>query len=380
MRRILPLAIVAALLTGCSAEPSDVTPPTEGATVAPASSTPADAPAEAVREFTIDEHGTFNTGWAMAFLPGTDHLLISERRGALQLRDQSTGEVSEVTGVPEVHAQGQAGMHDVHPGPTFEEDGMIYLSWVRPHANGAQGVVGRGYLDVEGASISGVEVLWEQTPAAGNDHLSLRLLIHAGHLYVTSGDRAEQYPAQENDTNLGSVLRLDLDGRPAPDNPWGTEQWTMGHRNPLGIDTDAQGRIWVSEMGPQGGDELNLLVEGDNYGWPEASMGIHYNDDPIPDHTAGDGFHGPAAWWVPSISPGNLLIYSGELFDGWADSALLGGLSGEKIVRVELGEPATVVDAWEMGARIRALAEAPDGAIWVLEDGPAGRLLELRPA
>jgi glucose/arabinose dehydrogenase len=316
----------------------------------------------------------------MTFLPGTDHLLIAERRGALQLRDQTTGEVTEITGLPEVHAQGQAGMHDIIPGPTFEQDGMIYLSWVRPHTNGAQGVVGRAYLDMTGHQLTGLQEIWEQTPAAGNGHLSLRLLIDGDHLYVTSGDRQEMTPAQENDTNLGSVLRLTLDGRPAPDNPWGTEQWTMGHRNPLGIDTDAQGRIWVSEMGPQGGDELNLLVEGDNYGWPEASMGIHYNDDPIPDHTAGDGFHGPAAWWVPSISPGNLLIYSGELFDGWADSALLGGLSGGKFVRVELGEPATVVDEWEMGARIRALAEAPDGAIWVLEDGPAGRLLELRPA
>ncbi|MDO5668620.1 MAG: PQQ-dependent sugar dehydrogenase [Corynebacterium sp.] len=376
MRRILALSLAAALLTGCTSAPQEVTPPQEGATVAPA--TPSDS--GATREFIVDEHGTFNTGWAMAFLPGTDHLLISERRGALQLRNQNTGQVTEVTGVPEVHAEGQAGMHDVIPGPTFEEDGMIYLSWVRPHINGAQGVVGRAYLDMEGASISTVEEIWEQTPAAGNGHLSLRLLIDATHLYVTSGDRMEMTPAQEHDTNLGSVLRLTHEGQPAPDNPWGTEQWTMGHRNALGIDTDAQGRIWVSEMGPQGGDELNLLVEGDNYGWPEVSMGVHYNDDPIPDHTDGDGFHGPAAWWVPSISPGNLLIYSGELFEGWADSALLGGLSGQKIVRVELGEPATVVDEWEMGARIRALAEAPDGAIWVLEDGPEGRLLELRPA
>lgn len=398
MRRILALSLSAVLLSGCTSEPAEVPPPTEGATVSPATVDPelveeeeeegaevAGTPEpvaldDATREFTVDEHGSFNTGWAMTFLPGTDHLLIAERRGALQLRDQTTGEVTEVTGLPPVHAQGQAGMHDIIPGPTFEQDGMVYLSWVRSHTNGAQGVVGRAYLDMDRHQLTGLQEIWEQTPAAGNGHLSLRLLIDDGHLYVTSGDRQEMTPAQENDTNLGSVLRLTLDGQPAPGNPWDTEQWTMGHRNALGIDTDDQGRIWVSEMGPQGGDELNLLVEGDNYGWPEASMGVHYNNDPIPDHSDDDGFHGPAAWWVPSISPGNLLIYSGELFDGWSNSALLGGLSGEKIVRVELGEPATVVDEWEMGARIRALAEAPDGAIWVLEDGPAGRLLELRPA
>ncbi|MDO5513252.1 PQQ-dependent sugar dehydrogenase, partial [Corynebacterium sp.] len=337
MRRLstLPVTLLmtAALVSGCATDSDEAGSP---------ALSDGDRNTEAVdgtEGVTVTEHGTFDTGWAMSFLPGTDHLLVSERRGALQLRDQLTGDVHEISGVPEVHAQGQAGMHDVIPGPTFEQDGMIYLSWVRPHADGAQGVVGRGVLDVDNHRLSDLEEIWEQTPAAGNGHFSLRLLIQDDHLFVTSGDRQEMDPAQENDTNLGSVLRLTLDGEPAPGNPWGTEQWTMGHRNPLGIAEDARGRIWVSEMGPQGGDELNLLVEGDNYGWPAASMGVHYSGAPIPDHTPGDGFHGPAASWVPAISPGNLLIYSGELFDTWADSALIGGLSGETIVRVELGEP-----------------------------------------
>ena len=207
MRRILALSLSAVLLTGCTSEPAEVPPPTEGATVSPATVDPelveeeeeegaevAGAPEpvaldDATREFTVDEHGTFNTGWAMTFLPGTDHLLIAERRGALQLRDQTTGEVTEVTGLPPVHAQGQAGMHDIIPGPTFEQDGMVYLSWVRSHTNGAQGVVGRAYLDMDGHQLTGLQEIWEQTPAAGNGHLSLRLLIHDGHLYVTSGDR-----------------------------------------------------------------------------------------------------------------------------------------------------------------------------------------------
>ncbi|RSZ65536.1 PQQ-dependent sugar dehydrogenase [Corynebacterium hylobatis] len=342
---------------------------------------------EVSETFTVTEHGTFNEGWAMSFLPGTGHLLISERGGALQLRDQGTGEVTEVSGTPEVHHAGQAGMHNIIPGPDFEDDGTVYLSWVRDHEAGAQGVVGRATLDVDAAALQDLEVIWEQTPTSGDGHFALRMLIQDDHLYLTSGDRQKFSPAQERETNLGAVLRLTLNGDPAPDNPWAGEGntaaqlWTIGHRNPLGIAEDSGGRIWVSEMGPRGGDELNLLAEGENYGWPEASMGRHYDGRPIRDHTEDDGFRAPAEYWVPSISPGSLLIYQGDLFDGWEDSALLGGLSGETLVRVQLdGEDTEIVEQWDMGERIRALAEAPDGALWVLEDDQGGRLLELRPA
>lgn len=344
-------------------------------------------PLSAMDEFAVTGHGSFDEGWAMSFLPGTDHLLISERSGSLQLRDQGTGEVVEVSGVPEVHHAGQAGMHDVIPGPGFETDGTVYLSWVRDHELGAQGVVGRGTLDVDTATLTDLDVIWEQEPTSGDGHFSLRMLIRDGHLFVTSGDRQKFDPAQETRSNLGAVVRLTLDGRPAPDNPWAqqggaaAQLWTIGHRNPLGIAEDAQGNLWVSEMGPRGGDELNLLAEGENYGWPEASMGVHYDGSDIPDHTAGDGFRPPAEYWVPSISPGSLMIYRGELFDGWRGSALIGGLSGQRLVRVQLdGATADVVEQWDAGERIRAVAEAPDGAVWLLEDGKGGRLLELRPA
>ena len=322
----------------------------------------------------------------MSFLPGTRYLVVSERGGALKLRDQESGEVREVTGAPEVEHAGQGGMHDVIPGPTFAEDGTVYLSWVRDHPDGAQGVVGRGRLDVTTAELSPPEVIWEQDPASGSGHFALRLLVSGDHLFVTSGDRQEGDPAQDRGTTLGKVVRLTLDGDPAPGNPWAGEGgaaaqlWSTGHRNPLGIAEDADGAVWVSEMGPQGGDELNLLEAGGNYGWPEASMGVHYGGGAIPDHADGDGFRAPAAYWVPSISPGNLLVYRGERFPGWRGDALLGGLSGEALVRVDLdGDRATVAQKWDMGERIRAVAEAPDGAIWVLEDGPGGRLLELTP-
>lgn len=345
---------------------------------------------DATREFTVTEHGTFSEGWAMCFLPGTEHLLISERGGTLRLHDIPSGEVIEVTGTPEVRDAGQGGLHDVIPGPAFEDDQVIYLSWVRPHDEGSHGVVGRGMLEVDAAAgqarLQDLEVLWEQSPAGGDGHFSLRLLIQSDYLFVTSGDRQQFTPAQETTTNLGAVLRLTLDGEPAPENPWeadggiAAQLWSMGHRNPLGIAEDAESRVWVSEMGPRGGDELNLLAPGENYGWPEASMGVHYDGDEIPDHSEGDGFVAPAAFWVPSISPGSLLIYRGDLFAGWQGSALLGGLSGQNLVRVQIdGTTATQADEWDMGQRIRALAEAPDGSLWLLEDGTGGRLLELRP-
>lgn len=396
MRRSLALAAVTVLsatafLAACAGAPGD-------AGVDPARSAgQAATPGNAAEDFAITEHGTFDEGWAMAFLPGTDNLLITQRGGGLKLRDQRTGEVTDVTGAPEVHHSGQAGMHDVIPGPTFTDDGTIYLSWVREHPDGAQGVVGRGTLDVGKRELTDLDVIWEQAPAPGDGHFALRMLIQGDHLYVTSGDRQEFTPAQDTTNNLGAVVRLTLDGEPAPGNPWAGERgaddadgagggaaaqlWTIGHRNPLGIAEDADGRIWVSEMGPRHGDELNLLAEGANYGWPESSMGDHYDGETIPDHADGDGYTAPAAHWVPAISPGNLMIYRGSLFDGWTNSALLGGLSGQKIVRVRLeGETAAVVGEWDMGERIRAIDEAPDGALWVLEDGAGGRLLELRPA
>ncbi len=391
MRRFTALAAAVSLSLAVSACAGDSQEePASRAPVGQAPESPGqeagDTAAATVEEFTVTERGAFNEGWAMSFLPGTRHLLISERHGALQLRDQETGEVDQVSGVPEVHHAGQAGMHDVIPGPTFADDGAVYLSWVRDHPDGAQGVVGRGRFDIATASLTELEVIWEQTPASGDGHFALRMLIQDDHLYLTSGDRQEFTPAQETGNNLGAVLRLTLDGAPASDNPWAgdgdvaSELWTIGHRNPLGIAEDSAGDLWVSEMGPWGGDELNHLVAGENYGWPEASMGVNYSGTDIPDHRDGDGFRAPAEYWVPSMSPGSLLIYQGDLFAGWRGNALLGGLSGENLVRVQLnGEEAVVVDEWDMGERVRALTEAPDGAIWLLEDGPGGRLLELRP-
>lgn len=345
MRRLLALTAAASLLVAGCSTPSDDTSgaggsggdrPVEGADSTGTAGGTADAGESGQLDegFAVTEHGTFDEGWSMAFLPGGEHLLVAERGGGLKLRDQATGGVIDVEGAPEVRHAGQGGLHDVIPGPTFADDGTVYLSWVRDHPDGAQGVVGRGTLDIGGGQLSGLDVIWEQTPAEGGGHFALRMLVQGEHLFVTSGDRQDYTPAQDTSNNLGAVVRL----------------------------------------------TLNRIEAGANYGWPEASMGVHYGGDDIPDHSVGDGFTAPSAHWVPAMSPGNLMIYRGSLFDGWRGSALLGGLSGQKIVRVDLdGDRATVAEEWDMGERIRAIDEAPDGSLWVLEDGVGGRLLQLRP-
>ncbi len=206
-----------------------------------------------------------------------------------------------------------------------------------------------------------------------------------GFLYVTSGDRQKFDPAQDLTGNLGKVLRLTADGAPAPGNPFAArggvaaEFWTIGHRNLLGLSFAPDGRLWQTEMGPKHGDELNLIVAGRNYGWPRASNGNHYDGRDIPDHKPGDGFEPPKAYWDPAISPGGLLIYSGDKFATWKGDALIPALGGEALVRVDInGDTATKADQWDMDARIRSVAQGPDGSVYLIED--AGRLVRLDPA
>ncbi|GAB3108870.1 PQQ-dependent sugar dehydrogenase [Janibacter alkaliphilus] len=341
--------------------------------------------------FAVEEVDSFDEPWAMAFLPGGD-LLVTERSGTMHLRDQASGERAEVAGVPEVVHSGQGGLGDVLPGPTFADDGTVYLSWAEEAEQGNRAAVGQARLVTDGDEprLEGLEVIWRQQPSVDGDaHYSHRLAIdpEAEHLYVSSGDRQEQDPAQDTSNTLGTIVRLDLDGVPVADNPLADEDgaapgiYSYGHRNPLGLELAPDGRLWSSEMGPEGGDELNLVEAGGNYGWPEASNGSDYGGGDIPDHAEGDGFVAPAVSWDPSISPGSLMIYDGELFADWEGDAFLGGLSGESLTRVALdGAQATEEETWEMGERIRAVEAGPDGAIWVLEDAGSGRLLRLTPA
>lgn len=404
---LAPLASLSAaclILTACAPTPAAPTSPGTPSSPATSAASPSDtagavaaSPATAMptapdgRPFTTREVARFGEPWAMASLPGTNLLAITERSGTLHVRDQESGRTIEVSGVPDVVAEGQGGLGDVVPGPTYASDQRIYLSWAERGDGGVGAAVGRARLVVDGdaARLDGLEVIWRQTPkVSGAGHFSHRIAFSPDgqYLFVSSGDRQKMQPAQDLTNTLGTIVRLTPDGRPAPGNPFAdrggvtAEIYSYGHRNVLGLAFDADGRLWASEMGPQGGDELNLIKPGANYGWPRASNGSHYGGRDIPDHRAGDGFEAPKVFWTPSISPGSLMIYSGDRFGAWKGDAFLGALSGRALVRVHLdGENATKADQWDMGQRIRDVVQGPDGSIWVLEDTPGGRLLQLNP-
>lgn len=352
-------------------------------------SDPASSPAPA-EPFVREEVASFDEPWAMTFLPD-GRALVTERGGTLRLLDPATGDTTEVPGTPEVADQGQGGLGDVVLGPDFERDRRVYLSWAEAGEGGSGAAVGRATLsDGDQPRLEGLEVIWRQQPkVSGNAHYSHRLAFSPDgqYLYLSSGERQQQTPAQQLDNDLGKVLRLDPDGAPADDNPFAERGdaaagiWSYGHRNVLGLAFDADGRLWASEMGPQGGDEVNLIERGANYGWPEASNGSQYGGEDIPDHAPGDGFVAPKVWWNPSISPSGLLIYSGERFADWRGDAFIGALSGQALIRVDLsGDGAAKGDEWDLGERIREVEQGPDGAIWLLTDGSGGTALRLTPA
>jgi aldose sugar dehydrogenase len=339
--------------------------------------------------FSVKDVTSFNEPWAMAFLPD-GRALITEKSGKLMLWDPTSNTVVSVTGTPTVKNAGQGGFGDVALHPKFAENRLVYLSWVESGIGGSGAVVGRGRLDeADGiATLEGLTTLWRQDPKVdGNGHFGHRIAFGPdGKLYISSGERQKFDPAQDMTKNLGKVVRVNDDGASLSDNPFAekggvtAQIWSLGHRNPLGLAFDGDGRLWEIEMGPKGGDELNLIARGANYGYPKASNGSHYDGRDIPDHKPGDGFVAPKAYWNPSISPGSLMIYSGSLFPNWKGDAFIGALGGEALIHIDLdGEKATKADEWPMKTRIREVEQGPDGAIWLLEDGEDGRLMKLMP-
>lgn len=344
----------------------------------------------ATKPFEATAVATFDEPWAMAFLPD-GRVLVTERRGALKLLAIG-GEVRDITGVPKVDYGGQGGFGDVAVHPGFAGNGRVYLSYAEEGEGGTRGaVVARAKLALDahgGGALSDLEVIWRQVPkVSGQGHYAHRLLFGPdGKLWIASGDRQKFDPAQDMKSNLGKLVRLDDDGSVPADNPFAkdggvaAQVWSLGHRNPLGIAFDAGGRLWEVEMGPKGGDELNLIVRGANHGYPIVSNGDHYDGRDIPDHVTRPEFASPKISWTPVISPSSLIIHSGAQFPDWRGDALISGLSSEALVRVEFdGDNAREAARYDMGARIRAVAEAPDGTLWLLEDGKEGRLLKLAP-
>ena len=346
-------------------------------------------------DYTVTAIGTFDRPWVIEFIPGTNTLAITEKAGTLKLMKTSSGQVTVVSGVPDVAFGGQGGLGDIAFLPSEEGQAprTIYLSYAEASGDGKTfgAAVGQGTLtceeEADSCQIDDFKVIWRQSPkTTGKGHYSHRLLISPDEkcLYVASGDRQKQTPAQDTSNTLGTIVRLNLDGTPAAGNPMAgrggvtREIWSYGHRNILGMDWDAQGRLWEIEHGPAGGDELNLVKRGANYGWPTRSNGNNYNGSDIPDHTADDGFAKPAIGWTPVIAPGDMIIYSGKMFRGWEGDALIAGLKSQALVRVSLnGEDATETARYQIGGRLRSVEEGPDGAIWVAEDGNGGRVLKI---
>jgi len=341
--------------------------------------------------FEVEAIAQFSEPWAMEFLPD-GRLLVSEKRGALKLFSPADGTIGEISGVPEVAYAGQGGFGDVVLHPEFVENGLVYLSYAESGERGSSGAaVARARLvldDQGGGALEDLEVIWRQVPkVSGNGHYGHRIAFGHGYLWISSGERQKFDPAQDMSSNLGKIVRLNYDGSVPSDNPFadrndvGREVWSLGHRNPLGLAFDAEGRLWNVEMGPRGGDELNLVKRGANYGYPIVSNGDHYSGETIPDHDTRPDLAAPAAFWNPVISPSSLMFYSGSEFPEWQGDAFIGGLSSQSLVRVEIdGETAREAERFAMGQRIRAVEQGPDGAIWLLEDqrrGSGGRLLRL---
>jgi aldose sugar dehydrogenase len=358
--------------------------------------TPAQAPA--AKPFAETAVATFDEPWAMAFLPGrgvamTAMALVTERRGKLWLIDAKTGQRIAVSGTPKVDYGGQGGLGDVIVHPDFAGNSYIYLSWAEAGPSGVRGAaVGRARLVLGNGAprLDGLQVIWRQEPkVSGRGHFGHRMAFGPdGMLYVSSGERQKFSPAQDLNQNLGKIVRLTDGGMIPSDNPFydqgrvKAQAWSYGHRNPLGIAFDAQGRLWEQEMGPEGGDEVNLIVKGRNYGWPVVSNGRNYgaSTDDIPDHPTRPDLAAPKVSWNPVISPSGLIVYSGALFPAWKGNLFIGGLSSQSLIRVEVtGENAREAARYAMGARIREVEQGPDGGLWLLEDGSGGRLLKLTP-
>ncbi|MEO5774163.1 MAG: PQQ-dependent sugar dehydrogenase [Sphingomicrobium sp.] len=352
----------------------------------------------------MTEIAKFESPWAMDFMPGrngrpSNIALVTERDGRLWMLDVATGKKTKVSGIPAVKVGGQGGLGDVVIHRDRAGNNRVYLSYAEAGPNGTRGaVVGYGRLSAASAAMPGApvgyslhdfKVIWRQTPkVSGDGHFSHRIAFAPdGTMFVTSGERQKFEPAQDMSGNLGKVLHLTEDGAAAPGNPWAKQGgiaatfWSIGHRNLLGISFAPDGRLWESEMGPQGGDEINLILPGRNYGWPRASYGSHYGGRDIPDNHKGRGFEEPKVWWNPSISPGGMMIYTGNLFPQWKGDALIAALSGLAFIRVDIdGDKARKADQWDMEMRVRGVDQGPRGEVYLIEDGDTGgRIFRLEP-
>lgn len=369
------------------------------------------------KSFVITATSTFNYPWRIAFLPD-GRMLVTEKPGNLYAVTQD-GKKTLIEGVPTVHYDAdQEGLLDVVSSPSFRSDHRIYITYSEPGLGGSGLALARATL--VGDRLMAVQVIWRQRPfgKGGQDGGIVTFDPSGKFLFLAVGERQRFSPAQDPNQATGKVLRLTLDGKPAPGNPMSgkvgtdtvtvidppedsviaktapgrkvklsgpnltpSETWSTGHRNPYGLAFDAKGKLWEIEMGPKGGDELNIIRPGRNYGWPVVSNGDNYDGVPIPRHDTHPEFEKPVISWTPVIAPAGLVIYNGTMFPAWRGSAFTGGLASNALIRITFDSSggASEADRWDMGHRIRDVEVGPDGALWVIEDEERGRLLKLTP-
>jgi glucose/arabinose dehydrogenase len=375
---------------------------------------------EAALPFTMTQVASFDLPWRIAFLPD-GRMLITEKVGPLWLVTQQ-GAKTPVTNVPAVLSQGQGGMLGVYLSPNYASDHNVYLTYSEPgEPSGSSLALARAKLSMTGsaASLDGLQVIWRdgERGRGGQFGAAIAFSPDKRYLFLTVGDRQRMTPAQDPNQPLGKILRLTLDGKPAPGNPQAgktgaptvpvidpprntelaktapvvrtytfpgpnltpSETWTSGHRTPYGLAFAPDGRLWEIEHGPKGGDELNLIEPGKNYGWPLVSYATNYDGVPIPSPDTRPDLTKPVIYWTPVIAPGNFTFYKGAMFPKWQGSALISGMASQSLTRVTFDGKggATPVERWSIGHRIRDIAVAPDGAIWMIEDANPGALFRV---
>jgi len=372
--------------------------------------------------FNMTTVSTFTYPWRMAFLPD-GRMLVTEKVGPVWLVTPE-GQKTILSGTPPVYWSGQSGMLGVYVSPKYATDQSVYLTYSEPGDYGGGLALARARLNVAGARGAGfqnLQVLWHQMPKGkgGQEGGAVAFAPDGNSLFLTVGDRQRFTPAQDPNQPVGKIMHLTLDGKPSPDNPnFGktgaatiplidppsdteaaktakvvsnytfpgpnntpAETWTMGHRTPYGLAFSPTGELWEIEHGPRGGDELNLIEKGKNYGWPLVGYAPNYNGVAIPNPDTRPDFAKPAIYWAPVIAPGNLMFYTGDLFKGWKGNGLIGGMGTQSLSRVVFDGKggAQIANRWGVGKRVRDVAQAPDGSLWLLEDAAPGALIHVTP-
>ena len=372
--------------------------------------------------FKLAKVAEFDLPWRIAVLPD-GRMLVTEKTGKLFLADPS-GQKLEVTGVPPVQYEGQNGLLGVYLAPSWASDGAVYLTYSEPgqEAKTSSLALARATLRIgaHSASLEDLKVIWHDPVKGKGGQVGAVVAFSPDQkfLFLTAGDRQRFTPAQDPNQPAGKILRLTLDGKPAPGNPMEgktgaasvpvidpprdteaaktapvvrtyvfdgpnltpSETWTSGHRTPYGLAFAPDGRLWELEHGPRGGDELNLIEPGKNYGWPLVSYAVNYDGVPIASPDTRSDLAKPVIYWTPVLAPGNLMFYSGAMFPKWQGSAFATGLVSRALHRIEVhGATATPAEHWTVGFRARDVEQAPDGALWLIEDDHAGGLYRLTP-